>query len=300
MKITKNTMHKFILNRNTLGKRFKECWNDINKICQDNSLLYSTMWTDNVDETKAIIKDTENYNSAVFYGIGGDGTIHNLINTVNIRKYPIQIIPYGTCNDAYRHFYENTPFDLKDFILNNNLETFDLGSANGEYFINSVGINLEGNIIKNYNELFKTKKWLLSSWKYYLSIIYTILKNYKDILVVFDFEYIKKNVLLINISNAPYEGGGIKLSPHATPTDGLLNVIFAQDMTTIKTLFLLSKIKSGQHLNSKNICKYNRIDLHIDSPNEFLYQIDGELRTDSKVALKVHPMSLTLKGISHK
>ena len=171
------------------------------------------------------------------------------------------------------------------------MTSFDLGIANGEYFIDSAGINLDAKIAKNLD-----LKFLLRSWK--LAILYTIFRDVKAHQFEMIYKDIKEeaNLTLINIANAPYEGGGVKLSPNANPRDGLLNIISAEQMNSFQLLHLLSKVKSGAHLKSPLVKEFTCADLTIKSPDTFFYQLDGEIKEAKTLKLKIKPGALTLKG----
>jgi diacylglycerol kinase family enzyme len=95
--------------------------------------------------------------------------------------------------------------------------------------------------------------------------------------------------------NQKYEGGGFKFCPKADPSDDILDVMVASDISKLKVLCLLPTAYKGWHVHVKGIytyqCKYVDIQSEIALP----VHTDGEpIFLQRKARLGLEPEKLRL------
>jgi len=287
--------HLFVLNKSSLGRKFKSCTNDIKKICINNSLSYEIIATKSIIELNDKLRRYNTNSNAVYYAVGGDGTFQSLVNAVDLKKCVLQYLPYGSGNNAYITFY-NKPFDLKKDILSSSTKKADLGQANGEYFVTMFGLALDAHGGKNLAKF----RWLPSGGKakYFASIIYTMLFDLKPVVVKMTIDGAENENIssFISITNGPTTGGNSPISPQSSAFDGKLNALISDELTLLQALELFSKVKTGEHLNNPHLIQYLFEHIVFKSHDELMYEIDGEIRYAKNIDVKVCKQAITLKG----
>jgi diacylglycerol kinase family enzyme len=287
--------HAFLLNENSLRDRLAACGGDIKAICEANGLDYALYTTKNLDDLRAAVEQCGARENAVYYAVGGDGTLQALVNAVDLGNSVIQYLPYGSGNNSYITFY-NRPFDLKRDILSQNTFKADLGQVNGEYFVTMVGLALDAKIGAN---LERFRRFPISGkMKYYGSIFYSLFREGKPVNVKMTIDGVtdEKISSYISITNGPTIGGQTPMSPHSSAFDGKLNAVMAGDLSLFQMIKLFSKINKGEHLSDPHVSQYLFETLVFESADKLTYEVDGEIRAADKVAINVCKDAATFKG----
>jgi len=82
--------------------------------------------------------------------------------------------------------------------------------------------------------------------------------------------------LLVDISNGRRAGGGFHIAPEASAEDGLLDLVIASSLTSIRRLFYLPVIEKGKHLGLSIITHLQVKSVKIQSLEPIQYHLDGE------------------------
>ena len=273
-------IHVFILNRNILKDKLYDCEANISEICRNNGLMYEICVTASIEALKSRIRSYDCYNNVVFYAVGGDGTLNSLINTVDLKKRTLQYLPYGTDNSSYRTLY-NQKFDLKKDILSDNIITADIGKANDEYFFGMLGLGLDAKIDKNM-EKFRGVP-LPKALKYYTSVFYTLYNDSKPVnmKLTLGTNSVSKDYSLVRITNG---------------FDEKLDIVTVDDIKVLKIPKLFKNNKNDNYLKDSNVKEYVFEKILIEGDIDLLYEIDGEIKSSSKIEVSVLPKVLKLKG----
>ena len=84
------------------------------------------------------------------------------------------------------------------------------------------------------------------------------------------------NTWLVNVSNHPYFGGGIKISPNAKPDDGIFHILVIHNIPRLKLLLMFSTVLWGGHLRIKGVDSFEGRTIRITSSNGAPIQVDGD------------------------
>jgi len=80
--------------------------------------------------------------------VGGDGTVHEIVNGSFGTNIPIGIIPMGTANDLAERLGIPAAFDdACDIILSGTTRRIDVMKVNGRYFLTTCGIGFPAEVI---------------------------------------------------------------------------------------------------------------------------------------------------------
>lgn len=227
-----------------------------------------------------IEKAVSHLNEDDYYAVavaGGDGTLNKVANAMESYDIhlPIGIFPWGTANDLASYF--GIKRDIKKCcynIMNGKTKTIDLGTINGEYFINVASGGLLTDVSQKIDINFKNT---LGKLAYYIKGIEQI-PNFRPIQVEMetDKETINENIYLFLAFNGRSAGGFDMLAKDALIDDGMLDVIVVKACVIMDLVPLFIKILRGEHLSDSNII-YMRTDrVKINCQNDIETDIDGE------------------------
>lgn len=211
--------------------------------------------------------------------IGGDGTLHYLANA---------LMPYEVKNDIYivrksgtgNDFLRSIKKKQRGFLIRINDYIKDLpyeilSDGNKRYFINCVGVGLDaytcflvGGSIQG-----KTQgSYLKSAYKAFKET-----QKHNITLTVDGVKEEHKNVWLTLIANAPYIGGGMKISPKSKREDDILEAVVIKRASKFVVFFILPSIYLGFHKIFKRYVKfYKGKHFILESEQDNYIQYDGE------------------------
>ena len=167
--------------------------------------------------TKAAVNDYD-----FITAFGGDGTVNEVVNGLAGSETPLGVLPIGTGNDLARSCgIPLTPEKAVDALINGTPRKIDLGTFNGRYFSNVVGIGFDGYSSKESRKITKLRGTLVYIW-----VVLKTLKKYSSIemSIELDNDSIQGPTYLISVGNGWSVGGGMQLCPQAIIDDGEFNI----------------------------------------------------------------------------
>lgn len=208
--------------------------------------------------------------------VGGDGTAHEVANGLLATSRPaaLGVIPTGSGNDFAKAV--GIPLELSravETLAHNRRRLVDLGRLEGRYFVNGLGIGLDGAVSHRYQRM----KRLSGELGYLWGAIHEALtfKAFHLVLETPDWSY-QGPALLAGASNGQYQGGNFQLTPHAAIDDGLLDVYVIGDMHPLRRLIEIPKVRRGAHLGLKEVEIRRSLWVEITSERPLLAHMDGE------------------------
>ncbi|MCR2821802.1 diacylglycerol/lipid kinase family protein [Lederbergia panacisoli] len=248
----------------------------------------------------------KNSNPVLIVAVGGDGTIHEVMN--GIMHFPhvtVAYIPAGSGNDFARGYRLPTdPLKSIDFIvkhMHSPSTLFDAGMYKTNldesgFFVNSVGAGFDALLSMKANRS-KVKRWLnyISLGKLvYVYLIITELFRYRPntlTLVVDGETKIYEKTWFTTVSNQQYFGGGMKIAPSADPRDGEFNITVVHNLSKVKLLFIFITVFWGGHLKYKEVDSFTGQDIAIRFEQPVRVHADGEDIAETPFFVKISPKS---------
>lgn len=211
----------------------------------------------------------------VVVAVGGDGTLNEVVNGLDGRDTPLGVLPAGTANDFARQI--GTPPDLDhamDVVLQAAPIRIDTASLNGRRFVNvsSGGIGAETTA-----ETPADAKAVLGALAYAITGIRKLaeLAPYR---ASFHADELALDVafLVFAVGNARTTGAGTLLAPHATVTDGYLDVTIIEAAPRREFAQKILMMKRGEHVATPGV-HYARVrTLRVESATPISVNVDGE------------------------
>ncbi|WP_062233710.1 diacylglycerol/lipid kinase family protein [Fictibacillus sp. FJAT-27399] len=308
-------LYLFIIHAN--NKKAQKTWKAVKKILSAEDVPYRSYYTESEGHALEIAKKISYINRdqiEAIITVGGDGTIHEVINGLkDMPEVPVGFLPGGSGNDIIRGLGFNKKkslaYILKRSLLNkqNPNKVIDAGvlsfpgnKRRNELFVSTAGIGFDGEVTKLTNRSWY-KKWFqrfgAGNFAYTVSM-FRLLFSYTPVdaaVTVDGCEHQFSSVWLIAAGNMPYYGGGMKICPSARPDDGLLELCIVHGLHPLKLLFLFVTVFSGNHkeLDGVTILEGRRISIASKEP--LTVQADGELLGTTPVECSVIPSALSIK-----
>ncbi|PID24687.1 hypothetical protein CSV60_08940 [Sporosarcina sp. P7] len=222
--------------------------------------------------------------------IGGDGTIHEVLN--GVAGYPhvtVGVMKAGSGNDFARTFPAfNSLQEVESYIAIEpaNRKTVDFGSvklsaSHQRYFASNCGFGLDADIslAVGQSTIKKTlNKWKLGSIVYALTVARSLLafKPFNATIQMDSDTRIFENVWMITVSNQKYYGGGMKISPHSIYDDGEFELTIIHSISVLKFLAVFLTVFNGSHTKLKGVSTYKSDQFIIETDRVVGCHTDGE------------------------
>jgi diacylglycerol kinase (ATP) len=290
-------MYIFIINSVSGNGKALKIWELIKQELEKEKVHYRSFFTKYAGHAEEIAEQVAQLHQEkieAIVAVGGDGTAHEVIN--GLISYPhlsFGYIPGGSGNDFARGFsIPKSPLKALQKILHQqgrSQRRYDLGryqflsrKKSMRYFVNGLGIGFDGEVAKVTNEsAYKTflNRFKCGSLAYTISLL-RLLFSYQPREVTVEIDGEEKhfsNVWLIAVSNIAYYGGGMKISPHAKPTDGKLNLCIVHELSPWKFLSVFGTVFFGQHHKLRGVTLLEGKRIKVTSVRPMTIHADGEI-----------------------
>jgi diacylglycerol kinase (ATP) len=191
---------------------------------------------------------------AVVLSLGGDGTLHEVVNGCVYTGRTVGILPAGSGDDfAFALGLERHNLQQAlEVIKQGKVKTVDTANVNGETFINSFGVGFDADVAYG---IYKAPKFLKERNAYFYSIFATLskLETIPVVVTIDDKQVFNGPALLVSTQNGPRTGGSFLFAPEAKLDDGLLDVVIAGKFGRLGTLDILPKVLKGTHVGHPKI-----------------------------------------------
>lgn len=237
-------------------------------------------------------------------GFGGDGTMREVAAAAaGSRHLYIASVPGGSGNDFARTFScFSAAQEISIFQANPKGQWTDIGQSGiqpEQLFISSSGIGFDAAVAHAVNRS-RIKQWLnkfgLGKMAYLIFVV-TSLFTFKRFCLTVEADgavYQYEDVWLATVSNQPYFGGGMKISPHSSICDGQLEVTVVHRLPRLKLLAVFGTVFSGSHTKFPEVVQFSGknfsfavnhpVPRHVDGDDAGM--VDAEKKLEFRVSAK--------------
>jgi diacylglycerol kinase (ATP) len=292
----------FIVNPAAGKGRPKDAVPIIEKYCTEKGIPYKITKTKASGDATEIARRESLAGYTAVIAVGGDGTVLETANGLTNTSVPLGIIPLGSGNDFARAM--NIPHGLSNveralrIITETPARSVDLARFNGRVFLNIASVGFDAEIIK---DLHRVKKFIKGSAAYPVSVFLKFLTyKPKNLTLEIDGTVVTERAFLAAVCNGICYGGGMKVNPNGSVTDGYLDIILIRPVPRYKIPFLLLKFTKGEHLELPYVSTYRCKEVKIQSRDSFeaslAVNVDGECAMTTPVVFKLMPLSMQVFG----
>ncbi|MGQ9700031.1 MAG: diacylglycerol/lipid kinase family protein [Candidatus Bipolaricaulaceae bacterium] len=249
------------------------------------------LWTTRPGEATEMARDLVRKGAPVVAAAGGDGTLNEVAQALVGTSTALGIIPLGSGNDFLRSLTGSADLaQALQRLAQGSPKPVDVGEANGRFYLNSLGMGIDGQIAED----FLRWKFLRGELGYLWAALYEAarfrpfeLSGKTD---AGEFSFLG---LMVSVMNGSHTAGGFHIAPGASLTDGALNLVAIRHYPRLFRLPILLQVRQGKHLGLKGVkaALVRRVEVRVDRP--LRVYVDGELlpRTP-ELSVRVHPGAL--------
>ena len=264
----------FIVNPTAGQGRTNNAYSLIRDMIADKNVNCDFKFTSEQGQAEEFAKEAETEGFTHVISVGGDGTSHEVVNGLVGSSVVFGVIPSGSGNDFPKA--ASIPLDIKkaiEIIFSGREKKIDIGKLGDRYFINGLGIGLDGAV----SHRFKKLKFLRGQLGYLLGSVQEALtfKGFTCHVKIDDWTY-EGALLLTGASNGLYQGGKFKLAPEARIDDGLLDFHIIKDMSIFNRLIKIPKVLEGSHADLDEVEIKRATNMEIAIEQRVPAHMDGE------------------------
>lgn len=274
--------------------RTRRLWPNLGQQLNDLGVPLQSVFTAGPNHARELAAEAVQSGVARIVAVGGDGTTHDVANALVGTDVTLGILPTGGGNDFCRAI--GVSLNLADAvrtIAHGRSHRVDVGRLNDEYFINGLGIGLDGAASLRYRNLKRLRGELGYIWSAVREAL--TFRAFDARLTTDEWTHAGK-ALSVGASNGPYHGGDFRVAPNARADDGELDVYVMRPVAYLSRLIKLAQIRRGAHLDMPQFSLQRSRWAEIDLDRPVPAHMDGEsftLRT-GRTRVEIVPDALTV------
>ena len=270
----------------------------------------ATWWTEwpGQAETLAARARREGFDRVV--AVGGDGTLLEVVNGLWWEPRgplpSVGVVPFGTGCDYVRSFdlgpcrRDQVMTALGQATLRVSLGLVRLQGFDGQprqrVFVNVLGLGLDARVITRFRQ---QRLRLPGKMAYFVSGLKELGRlTHHRLTGALDGLPLETDAMLVALGLGRYFGGGMMITPGASPESGHFQVVLAQKLSRLELLGLLPGLYSGKHLNHPRVTAAyaGQITINADPPADV--EADGELEGATPLEVAIIPRALRIAAPS--
>lgn len=236
--------------------------------------------------------------SRVLLALGGDGTLQRIVNAAAGSDFLLGILPAGGGNDfAAALGVPKNPVAAGKLLLKAQARAVDLVRARcavgrERLYLGGGGVGLDAETAR-YSAQFG---WLPGRGRYIAGAL-RALRDFKPLQVRAEFpdqnrEPITQQVLLAGVLNTPTYGAGLRLAPEARIDDGLLDLLFVNNLSASQVCAAVPRLLTRGDLPETYLRRASAPRVRLSADRDSLFHGDGEIIGSAPVEVEVVPKAL--------
>lgn len=273
---------------------------------EQRNIPYEVRVTEGPGDASRIASETLHSGGRFLVAVGGDGTVHEVVNGMIENDKAIRpdavlgIVSAGTGCDFIKTFGlpplaahavahldggESFPIDIGKITLQRD------GTEIVRYFANIAEVGLGAAVVARAASLPRFLGPTVYFFAFWLSIGRHRPANVVVDLVNRKYEGTMNNLV---VANGQFFGGGMKIAPKAAPTDGLFDIQI-EHARKREAIAIIPKIYKGEHVPHPDIFEAKRVRCSITSASVLQVEADGEVLGTTPATFELLKEAIHLK-----
>lgn len=283
--------YKIIVNptagRGKLGRQIPQ----LHSLLQQQNLQYDLVSTEAAGHATQLAAEAAAQGWKTVVGVGGDGTMNEVLNGIMGTGANMGFIPAGTGNDFARSL--DIPLNLRgavEVLAKGRTVPMDIGRDSQGYFSIILGLGFPSDVMQHVNTSNNIFRGPLAITASIVQVVHK-LRPYPVHIQLDDRDF-STTVMGIFILNTRFTGGGLQISPAAAYDDGQLDIVIMHEMKKLDLLRTLPKAYKGNHLGHPAVehCRSTTVKVTTAEPLPKLF--DGNVYGESPVDAQILPGAL--------
>ena len=234
-----------------------------------------------------------------FIGIGGDGTLHEIINGMLSRpdenKIPIGIIPGGSGNSYMHDLNLTDPLKAAKAIIQRNTKFLDTAQVEVNHVVKYANNLIGWGLVTDVGKKAEHYRWMGTNRYTILSVMEVFHHKSRSAALIMDDKKIEDEFTFIIACNSMHVGKGMKMAPKARLDDGLIDLIVIRaGASRIRLLQVLPKLFDGSHINEPEVEYYQTSKFSLIPETDEILNIDGEIMGSTPIKVKMIPKAFEM------
>jgi len=227
-----------------------------------------------------------------FIGIGGDGTLHEIINGMLSRydgnKIPIGIIPGGSGNSYMHDLSLTDPLSAAKAIIQGTTRSLDTARVHMNHIIKYANNMIGWGLVTDVGNRAEHFRWLGTNRYTILSVVEVFRHKNRSATLILDNKTIEDEFTFIIACNSIHVGKGMKMAPRAKLDDGLIDLIVIRSgASRTRLLQVLPKLFDGSHINEPEVEYYQTSKFSLIPEIDEILNIDGEIMGSTPIKVSM-------------
>jgi diacylglycerol kinase (ATP) len=270
----------------------------------------ATWWTEwpGQAETLAARARREGFDRVV--AVGGDGTLLEVVNGLwwesRGSQPSVGVVPFGTGCDYVRSFdlgqtlREQALTALGEATLRVSVGLARLQGLDGQprqrVFVNVLGLGFDARVIIGFRQ---QRLGLPGKTPYVLSGLKELVRlSHHRITGSLNGRPLDTEAVVVAVGLGRYFGGGLMITPGASPQASYFQVVLAQKLSRLELLALLPGLHFGKHLNHPRVMADYAGHIKINADPPAYVEAEGELEGLTPIEVAIIPRALRIAAPS--
>jgi diacylglycerol kinase (ATP) len=252
------------------------------------------------DEATKACHDAVATGADALVAVGGDGTVHVALQAVAGTGVPFGVVPAGTGNDfAVEIGLATDPVaaarGVAGSLRDGTSRVVDLAHAVGpdgyeRWYAAVLGAGFDAIV----NERANAMRWPKGPRRYDIATYAELLRmRPRRYTLTLDGDVRELDAVLVAVGNTASYGGGMRICPDASTSDGLLDVVVAGDISRTTLIRLKPHVYKGTHVKHPKVVSLRARTVGVAAEGITAY-VDGERGCPLPVTVTAEPGALRL------
>jgi diacylglycerol kinase (ATP) len=299
---------KVIINPAAGGGSIRKRWPQVCRLLSDAGIPFDCEFTKGVGHAIEIARQAAEAGYPYLIATGGDGTVNEvangLLSSANPDETILGIVKAGTSCGFIRSLAgaQSQP-DSHPFSFNQCKITIDVGmveySRDGQrlrrFFVNEASAGI-GAAVVNVRKRLPNRLGRNMNYGFYNIAAYSTMAFYrnKNVKICVGEAVEDLRACYAVVANGQYFADGMRIAPHASLDDGLLNVVTIGNVSKTELLGIASKAYGGIHVEQPAVRERKASVISIECEEQFFVEADGEMLGECPASFQVMPSALTV------
>jgi YegS/Rv2252/BmrU family lipid kinase len=287
----------FIVNPVSGTNQKKKVVKKIPEYFSKNSFDITIKYTEYAGHAAEIASEAVRLGVDIVVAVGGDGTVNETARVLVHSDVALGIVPCGSGNGLARHLFLPMNVDgALQIISECNIHTLDYGLINDKPFFCTAGVGFDAFLSDKFNK---------AGRRGFLTYVENALKEgVKYEPETYELEINEPQMenkqtykaFLITCANASQYGNDFYIAPHASMSDGLLDVTIMEPFSLLESAQIAYQLVNRTILQNSRIKTFRCKELTIRRASEDAIHIDGDPMQEGK-ELKVKLVAKDIKMV---
>ena len=236
--------------------------------------------------------------------VGGDGTVGACAagladaapggSGASRVRAALGVVPAGGGNDAARSLGlpPGDPLAAAGMLAGLRRRPADLASVAGRAYLNVAGAGFDSEVNRVANQRLG---WAGNRPRYVGAVLaQLVVGRVATFELALDGQVTRLRGWLVAVANGPSYGGGMKVAPHASLDDGLLDVVVIHEIGKLEFLRTFPKVFSGRHLEHPAVAVHRAARVELDADRTLAVYADGEPAGTLPATFEVRRAAITV------